>query len=47
VAELLALYRDVETTLYDYGRLTGQHSQALTLKRALAPMIKELENKQA
>ncbi|MCL4862065.1 MAG: hypothetical protein KJZ93_21800 [Caldilineaceae bacterium] len=41
-AELLALYRQVVSTLGEYGALTGMHTHTPAVRRALEPLIEEL-----
>jgi hypothetical protein len=43
VAELLALYRTVVSTLGEYGALTGKHTHTPAVRRALEPLIEELK----
>lgn len=41
-AELLTLYRQVVSTLGEYGALTGMHTHTPAVRRALEPLIEEL-----
>jgi hypothetical protein len=43
MAELMGLYRQVLSTLSEYGALTGRHTQTPAVRRALEPLIEELK----
>jgi hypothetical protein len=43
MAELMGLYRQVLSTLSEYGALTGRHTHTPAVRRALEPLIEELK----